>query len=313
MDFSNERYVRLYTRDTTTWKLLDWPARAVLMFILRKVDRSGVIDLGDEGVEGLAAQIEVPLEIVAPAVEQLVRRKVLVQTADAAVLPKFIEAQEAVQSEKQRQKESRLRRRDRALDVTKRDAPVTKRDGSVGFRDDPSLQPDQPSRPAFQAEPEKESRALSARADRAPGSLSPLPAGWSPPCGGKAEAAIRKKLGEVGDDQLQRSIAKWRRTRTDQGTSSSDWDADLADWILEERPRKKAKSRGRWDLAADPPLVPDDVPDGEWATVDDEGTWHVFVGRKHEGDILQPSPHEVVRELVLVGRRVLELAPSEAA
>ena len=45
LDYANERFVLLYTRDTATWKLLDWEARAVLMFLLRKVDRSGVIDV----------------------------------------------------------------------------------------------------------------------------------------------------------------------------------------------------------------------------------------------------------------------------
>ena len=53
MDWSNERYVRVYTRDTTTWKILSWEARALLQFLIRKVDRSGVVDTGRHGARGL--------------------------------------------------------------------------------------------------------------------------------------------------------------------------------------------------------------------------------------------------------------------
>ena len=45
MDFPNERYVRLYTRETTTWRLLGWEGQALLPQVLRLVDRSGVLDL----------------------------------------------------------------------------------------------------------------------------------------------------------------------------------------------------------------------------------------------------------------------------
>jgi hypothetical protein len=112
LDFSNERYVRVYTRDTTTWKLCDWRARTVLLHLLRKVDRSGVLDVGEDGVAGLAAVLELPLEeIVEPGIAQLVKRGTVEQTAGAYVLPNFLEAQETPATDAQRQRDSRERRR----------------------------------------------------------------------------------------------------------------------------------------------------------------------------------------------------------
>lgn len=121
MDWANERYVRLYTRDTATWKLLDWRARTVLLHIIRKVDRAGVLDVGDDGIEGLAAVIELPLDIVEGGIEQLTRpgsrgrQPTIVETGAAYLLPNFIEAQETSQSDPQRKRESRARRRDLEL------------------------------------------------------------------------------------------------------------------------------------------------------------------------------------------------------
>jgi len=112
LDWSNERYVRLYTRDTATWKLVDWRARTVLLHLLRKVDRAGVLDVGDDGELGLAAVLELPLEeVVEPGIAQLVKRGVVVNSGTAYLLPNFLAAQEAVASDRQRQRDARDRRR----------------------------------------------------------------------------------------------------------------------------------------------------------------------------------------------------------
>lgn len=112
MDWANERYVRLYTRDTVTWKLLSWQARTVLLHLFRKVDRAGVLDVGADGIAGVVAMLELPEEIVSVGLAQLVQRKTVEDNDDAYYLPKFIEAQEAPSSDKQRAKDSRERRRD---------------------------------------------------------------------------------------------------------------------------------------------------------------------------------------------------------
>lgn len=136
MDWENERYVRVYTRDTVTWKLLSWQARALFVFILRAVDRAGVVDTGNhEAHVALSALCAMPADIVAEALPELVSAGVVEDTGEAVIVPNFLDAQEAKASDAQRQRESRARRRDRAR-RTRRDEPptpsshlVTERDG----------------------------------------------------------------------------------------------------------------------------------------------------------------------------------------
>jgi hypothetical protein len=45
MNFEDERFVKIYPRNTTNWKLLGWEGRCVLMMLLREVDRAGCLDL----------------------------------------------------------------------------------------------------------------------------------------------------------------------------------------------------------------------------------------------------------------------------
>lgn len=107
MDWANERYVRLFVRDTTTWKLLPWQSRALLPLIMRKLDRSGVLDLGEDGEDGLAAVVEVPLEFLKAGLPDLLKRKVCRMGGGKFVMPNFLAAQEAKQSDAQRKRESR--------------------------------------------------------------------------------------------------------------------------------------------------------------------------------------------------------------
>lgn len=46
MNWSDERYVRLFTRDTVTWLRWSFETRAIFCLMLRKVDRSGVLETG---------------------------------------------------------------------------------------------------------------------------------------------------------------------------------------------------------------------------------------------------------------------------
>lgn len=111
MDWSNEPYVRLYTRDTTNWKRIGWQGRCVLTLLLRKVDRAGTLDLeGLEPWEAVKLHIDVPDEVAREGVAALLRVETLVVRGNLLVLPNHIEAQEASKSDRQRQRESRQRR-----------------------------------------------------------------------------------------------------------------------------------------------------------------------------------------------------------
>lgn len=131
MRFEDERYVRVYTRDTVNWKMMPWQAKALQPLLFRKVDRAGILELGGHGAEGVAAIVELPIEVVAPGLEALIRRGTVVIKGDVLVLPRFLEAQEAVQSDSQRKRDQRERARARArLDALESD--TLSADGTAG-------------------------------------------------------------------------------------------------------------------------------------------------------------------------------------
>lgn len=144
MDFANESYVRLYTRDTMTWKRFNWQAKAVVPLLLRKLDRSGVLELaGLEPAEAVALAIELPLEVVAEAMPVLFKLEVFEVHGDVLVEPKFIEAQECIKSDKLRAKEYRVRRRSQAMgepsqNVTGESQGVTEASRQITERHDAS-------------------------------------------------------------------------------------------------------------------------------------------------------------------------------
>lgn len=147
MDWSNERYVRLYTRDTETWKLLTWEGRALLTLLLRKVDRAGVLET-KHGARGVAALVELPLDLVERGLPQLLEDGTVAAHAVGYYIPKFLEAQEAPASDALRQKEARERRR--LGIVTNRDGSVTNRDAGVTFRDETSRWSEAPVKTSLQ-------------------------------------------------------------------------------------------------------------------------------------------------------------------
>ena len=174
MRWSDERYVRFYTRDSTHWLLGPWEARAVLGPVLRKLERDGTLDLGDDGLEALAVVVGLPPAVVEPGMAWWMRKGTFEIVAGRLVMPHFIEAQEARMSDAQRAREHRERSRDQARaggsHVTERDSTVTKRDESITNRDGLShgVTPSLPCRavppePAGPPEPAPEPPAVTKR------------------------------------------------------------------------------------------------------------------------------------------------------
>jgi hypothetical protein len=116
LDFADESYVRLFTRDTKTWLRLGFEGQAVLMFALRKLDRAGVLDGMDDPVSDLALVAGIPIDLVKVGLPRLLERGVFQLSGNRLVMPNFLEAQNCRQSDRLRKQESRSRRREDALD-----------------------------------------------------------------------------------------------------------------------------------------------------------------------------------------------------
>ena len=108
MRWEDERYVRLYTRDTATWMLLPWQGRCLLPLLLRKLDRAGVIEvLAGEEAAALEQMLGVPREVVEVGLAALLGRGVFVLDGGRLLMPHYLEAQECSQSDKVRKQISR--------------------------------------------------------------------------------------------------------------------------------------------------------------------------------------------------------------
>lgn len=142
MNWADERYVRLYTRDTPDWLCLSFPAQGLFCLLLRKVDRAGVLPLGKAGRKGVFIAIGHVHQaaMLESALDELLADGCVELNSDQLVIPNFLVAQEAEASDKARARKHREKVRDlaRAGVVTTRpdrhEAPGA-RDGGVPPRD----------------------------------------------------------------------------------------------------------------------------------------------------------------------------------
>jgi hypothetical protein len=122
MLWSDERYVRVYTRDTAEWLALGWEAQSLLVALFRKADRAGIITLGKTGLRGIAGLTGFPIDVVERAIPLLAADGCVTETTTGIIIPNFMDAQETPQSDQARKRAQRERARGKAMaDVTKRD------------------------------------------------------------------------------------------------------------------------------------------------------------------------------------------------
>jgi hypothetical protein len=108
MDWENERYVRIYTRDTADWLALSFDAQSLFMHLCRKVDRLGFLDLGRHGKRAVAVclgQVALWKDRLEPALEELLTDGCIVVEGARLLIRNFVEAQESTKSGAQRQRD----------------------------------------------------------------------------------------------------------------------------------------------------------------------------------------------------------------
>ena len=251
VDFANERYVRLYTRETTTWRLLGWQGQALLPQLLRMVDRSGVLDLaGATPTEAVAAGLPGwPVEVVDVGLSALIARGVVKHIRSALVWGRFLEAQECAMTDAQRAREMRARRRDQAgashnvTDAAKEPENSIPSSRPVTPSHSVSLQPcfTTPPLPATpEEEPTAPSRARArdaattdpppapkrqSRKRQAAEPAVPWPAGWT---FGEAEAATARKYGAPTDEAARRAWEAFEAWAASKGATYARWPAAWA-------------------------------------------------------------------------------------
>lgn len=125
MRWEDERYVRLYTRESADWLDLTWEARALFHELLKKADRAGLIPLGKSGARGLSRLVHMPEDVVTAAIKSLIADECVIDTEDGLLLPGFLKAQECAKSDAARKREQREREREDAIAKSRKDYDVT--------------------------------------------------------------------------------------------------------------------------------------------------------------------------------------------
>ncbi len=103
--------MRLYTRDTPTWIHMSWEARVTWPLLMRKLEREGKYDLGPWGIQGLANDLRIPLEIADAGVTGLVTAGVLVRRDGVLFAPNFYDAQNVRRALSDAERQANLRER----------------------------------------------------------------------------------------------------------------------------------------------------------------------------------------------------------
>lgn len=110
MDWANEDYVKVYTRETADDLELSWQALALWRAMLLKFDRSGLIAVRN-GWSSVARLVRMPDDVVQEGGAELVRDGRVVMVDGGIFAPNFTDAQTTPKSDKVRQRESRDKRR----------------------------------------------------------------------------------------------------------------------------------------------------------------------------------------------------------
>lgn len=114
MDFSDEHYVKLFTRDTVTWRTWPWQARALFPLLMRAVDNAGIMRTGNRDVpRAVALMVDIPVDVVAPGLEALLADGTVEIAGAGLIITKFVDAQESRKTDAQKKRDQRERAKDR--------------------------------------------------------------------------------------------------------------------------------------------------------------------------------------------------------
>lgn len=165
MDWADEHYVKLFTRDTVTWKLWPWQAKCLLPLLERKVDAAGFLPCGThDPAMAVAAVVEIPTDVVRPGLDAMIATGTVELVDRQLLLVNFVAAQESRMTDRRKSLDYRERRKAavRAEAIAKLsdslNATVTARHSAS-----PAVTECHPSAQLSSAQPSKEPSVLSTR------------------------------------------------------------------------------------------------------------------------------------------------------
>lgn len=110
MNYDEEHWIKVYTRDTAGWLASSWQARGLALEIARKLPKkTGELSLGRRGLEALAGLLRAPWSEIEPFVQELIADGRLQYDADRQIIrdPGHVARQTAVTSPAERKRRQR--------------------------------------------------------------------------------------------------------------------------------------------------------------------------------------------------------------
>jgi hypothetical protein len=112
VNWDEERFVKVFTRDTPTWLAWPWQARALAPLLMRKLEPDGRLAVGRlEPARAVALTVGLPIEVVEVGLPAMLEDGTLELKPDGLWWPKYEEAQESRKSEALRSREYRAKQR----------------------------------------------------------------------------------------------------------------------------------------------------------------------------------------------------------
>lgn len=250
MDWSNEPYVRMYTRETADDFELSWEALALWRALLCKFDRSGLMEARN-GWTSVARATRIPIDVAERAGAELIADGRVRLVKAGVFAPNFVAAQTASKSDKVRQRESRDKRRERAVSMQDIESAQTSATVSHAVTQshtasqnvtlcsaDPLLSrcvAEPLLMPRDEHEAESQEPVLLLVPEPEPKKRKhTLPDGWTPErseANLKAETAARDRGVSVREEWLK--FVDWTKSNN---AKKTDWDATWRNWTRNAKP-----------------------------------------------------------------------------
>jgi len=117
VNWAEEKFVKVFTRDTPTWRSWPWQARALAPLLMRVLEHDGSLSVGRlDLTRAVALTVCLPEDVVAPGLAGMLEDGTLELRADRLWWPKFEEAQESRKSDALNSRNYRARQRRDSFD-----------------------------------------------------------------------------------------------------------------------------------------------------------------------------------------------------
>lgn len=258
MDYESEGWIKVYTRDTATWRATSLGARGLALELSRNMGRfSDEISLGAKGLRAVAALVSAPWDEVEPLIRELIDDGRLEYDEERQVLrdPEHLARQQSVTSPAQRKRDERNRSRT----VTRGHAK-----SRGASEDSPHVTSSHDQREEKEEKEEREeTRARTEHADAPEPEPEPPPRSVTdpPPWVADAIGTVEFQTGETFDPAVVWLAYSGKRTSDGKALCAPDFAGFLARWAARAKServnaREREANRPALQLVKAPPDAP---------------------------------------------------------